>query len=493
MADSLDDKLRYCFEEMVVFKDLKKSNFFTSLGLPSFLRDWVLKKFEDDDGEYDVEEVTDFIRKYLPRKEDWLNIKSRVIYDAERVKLLTKIAVDIDTKSGEVSFSLPNFGLQHKETIIEPKVWEDYREDLTNGQETWGIVELGYRMPDEKSRPKVSGRIKLTGFTNFCPYVAELDFFKDARAEFSVDEWIDVVLGAIDYNPAGYGSKEEKLTMISRLLPFVEKRLNLIELAPKGTGKSYVFGNVSKYGLLTDGGKITRSRMFYDKSRSAPGFIVGHDFVAVDEVKLVTFDNVNEMRSVLQGYMERGKYNIDGYEGESEAGVVMLGNISVENMNESASMFEELPVLFQESALIDRIHGFIKGWNVPKMRDDLKVSGWALNSEYFCTILHMLRDDGSYRAIVDQLVEFPPNAYVRHTEAVKRIATAFLKLLFPHIRAAEDVDVREFQRYCLTPAMNMRRIIWKQLALLDQEYRGDDKSMPRSFIKDEEEHGSETA
>ena len=479
-----EEKLRECFDEMVVYKDLKKSAFISSLGLPSFLRDWVLKKFENDDGEYDVDEVTEFIQTYLPRKDEWFGIKSRVIYDLERVKILTKISFDIDSKSGDISFSLPNFGLPNKETIIEPHIWANYKDELTNGQETWGIVELGYRCPDEQARPKISGRIKMTGFTNFCPYVPDLDFFKDARAEFTISEWLDVVLGAIDYNASGYKDVGEKLAMLSRLLPFVEKRLNLLELAPKGTGKSYVFGNVSKFGLLTDGGKITRSRMFYDKARRAPGFIAGHDYVAIDEVKLVTFDNVNEMRSVMQGYMERGKFNVDGYDGESDAGVVMLGNISVDNMDSFNDMLGELPELFQESALIDRIHGFIRGWDVPKMRDNLKVSGWALNSEYFCTIMHMLRDDGSYRAIVDEIVEIEGNAYIRHVEAVKRIATAYLKLLFPHVRSAKDVDRKDFWKFCMKPAIQMRRDIWNQLRNLDKEYLNIDKHMPKFIVKE---------
>ena len=474
----MENKLRECFDEMVVYKDLKKSNFFMSLGLPSFLRDWVLKRFEDDDGKYDIEEVTDFIHTYLPRKEEWISIKNRIVNEQERVKILTKVSIDIDIKTGGISFSLPTFGLSNKETIIEPHIWDTYKDELTNSQETWGVIELGYRMPDDTAKPKLPGKIRMTSFTNFCPYVADLDFYKDARAEFTVSEWVDVVLGAIDYNPAGYRDESEKLAMLARLLPFVEKRLNLLELAPKGTGKSYVFGNVSKYGLLTDGGKITRAKMFYDTGRRMPGFIVGNDFVAIDEVKLVTFNDVNEMRSILQGYMERGKFNIGGYDGESFAGVVLLGNISVENMDEYKSMFSELPTLFQESALVDRIHGFIRGWDIPKMSDDLKISGWALNSEYFCTVLHMLRDDASYRAIVDELVEVTDNAYVRHTEAVKRIATAFMKLLLPHVRTVADVDPKEFLRYCLRPAIKMRRIIWQQLSILDQEYKNEDKFMP---------------
>lgn len=474
----MEEKLRECFDEMVVYKDLKKSNFFKSLGLPSFLRDWVLRKFEDEDGNFDSGEVMEFINTFMPKQEEWISIKNRIIYENERVKILTKICVDIDIKTGGISFSLPNFGLTEKETIIEPHIWDQYKSELVNGQEIWGVVELGYRAPDETARPKITGKIKLTGFTNFCPYTADLDFYKDVRNEFSISEWIDIILGAIDYNASGYKNDDEKLTMLSRLLPFIEKRVNILELAPKGTGKSYVFGNISKYGMLTDGGKISRSKMFYDKSRKQPGFICGNDYVAIDEVKLVTFNDINEMRSVMQGYMERGKFNVDGYEGESNAGVVLLGNISQENMDEYASMFDELPVLFQESALVDRIHGFIKGWDIPKMSDDLKVSSWALNSEYFCSIMHMLRDDGSYRAIVDQVVDVSNGAYVRHTEAVKMLATAYLKLLFPNVRTAKDINPKEFMRYCLRPAINMRKIIWRQMSILDAEYKNEDKQMP---------------
>ena len=468
----MTEKLRECFSEMVVYKDLKNRNFLSSLSLPSFLRDWLLKKFCDDEGNFDIEEITGFVHTYLPRKEEWISIKNRIVFENERVQILTKICVDIDIKTGEITFSLPDFDLSQKDTIIEPRVWEQYKSELVKGQETWGVVELGYRFPDESAKPKIQGKIKLTGFTNFCPYTIDLDYYKDARAEFNISEWIDI--GAIDYNAEGYDGEDKKLMMLTRLLPFVEKRLNLIELAPKGTGKSYVFGNVSKYGMLTDGGKITRAKMFYDTGRHTPGFIFGNDYVAIDEVKLVNFNDINEMRSILQGYMEKGSFNIGGFEGKSDAGVVFLGNISQEKMSEYDNMFSELPSLFQESALVDRIHGFIKGWDIPRMNDDLKISGWALNSEYFCSILHLLRDDASDRAIVDELVEVPDRADTRDTEAVKRITTAYLKLLFPNVKKTSDVDARSFVRYCLRPARNMRMIIKKQMGILDSEFKGKD-------------------
>lgn len=467
-------KLRDYFEEMVVYKDLRNNSFFSSLGLPSFLRDYLLKTFSDDFGNFDMDEVTEFVKKFIPKKEEWMSLKNKIVYENESVQILTKISVDIDIKTGEISFAIPDFGVTGNETLIEPAIWDQYKDELTRGNETWGIIKLGYRPPNDAAKPKTPGKIKLIGFKNFCPYTVDLDYYKDMRAHFSIDEWIDVLLGAIDYNADGYATDWQKRSMLTRLLPFVEKKLNLIELAPKGTGKSYVFGHISKYGLLTDGGKVTRSKMFYDATRRKPGYICGPDFLAIDEVKLVNFGDENEMRSILQGYLEYGTFNSNGYNGESDAGVVFLGNIKEENMNEYNYMLGELPTLFQETALLDRIHGFVKGWDIPRMNDGLKLTGWALNSEYFCSILHELRNDMSYRAIVENLIAGPDNADTRDSEAIKRIATAYLKLLFPNVRSKDDVNKIEFRDYCLTPAMKMRRIIKLQQGFIDTEYKNKD-------------------
>lgn len=473
-----EDKIRECFEDMVVYKDLKESNFFKSLSLPSFLRDWVLKMFEDEEGHFDVEEITDFVHTYIPSKTEWTGIKNRIVIDGEKMKLLTRISIDIDIKTQEVSFALPDFGLLNKETIIEDRVWDDCKSELVKAKETWGVVELGYRYPDPKM--KIKGKIKLISFKNFCPYDIDLDFFKDVRKEFDVHEWIDVLLGAIDYNADGYENEHQKLAVLTRLLPFVEKRLNLIELAPKGTGKSYMFGGISRYGYLS-AGKMTRAKLFYDLGRREDGLVFFNDYIAFDEIQKVEFDNPNEMTQTLQGYMEQGTVKIGDKNDVADAGFVMLGNIKQESMDEYQNMFETLPTVFRTSALIDRIHGFIKGWDIPRMNEGLKIQGWALNSEYFTTIMHMLRDDVSYRAIVDRLVEYPEDADTRDTEAVKRIATAYLKLLFPNVRSEKEVEPRDFMTYCLRPAIKMRQIIVRQLGILDLQYKG--KDVPSFTIK----------
>lgn len=150
------------------------------------------------------------------------------------------------------------------------------------------------------------------------------------------------------------------------------------------------------------------------------------------------------------------------------------------------NMFKDLPHVFHESALVDRFHGFLKGWELPRMNDDLKICGWALNSEYFSTIMHALRDDPSYRAVVDALVDLPERADTRDTEAVKRICTAYLKLLFPNVQRPGDITKQQFKTYCLAPAMEMRSIIKIQLGLLDPDEFGG-KSIPAFGVKDVEQ------
>ena len=164
------EKLRRCFESMAVYKDLKKNNVFSTLGLPSFMRDWLLQKFENDDGSFDTDTLKDFVKTYIPKHDDWTEIKNRLVINYEQVKILAKILVDINIVTGEVSFSMPDFGLGNKDTMIESDVWERCKDELVSGHETWGMIELGYRMPDESARPKIPGKIKLLSFRNFCPY-----------------------------------------------------------------------------------------------------------------------------------------------------------------------------------------------------------------------------------------------------------------------------------------------------------------------------------
>jgi ATP-dependent Lon protease len=156
--------------------------------------------------------------------------------------------------------------------------------------------------------------------------------------------------------------------------------------------------------------------------------------------------------------------------GKGDAGVVLLGNIPVDSMKTDVNMFSTLPPIFRESALIDRFHGFVEGWKIPRMNETMKANGWALNTELFSEILHGLRTDLAASGIVTELLVIPPKSDTRDVNAVKRIACAFMKLLFPHWAKSADVDTELFREYCLVPALNMRGIIKQQLCIIDREY-----------------------
>lgn len=460
-----EEKIKKYFKNMIVLKSPRRTKLFSAMNIPTFMRDWIVMRFSDSDGNIDEEQVSEYVKKTIPEKSQWNNYLADMFHDGCSVKMLTKVRIDFDMKTKNALFSLPVFGVPvHKgEAVAEWSVIEKYREYLLSPTEVWGIVRL---MCDESNDGK-GYVLKLIDFAPFCPYRIDLKYFIRMRQYFTTEEWINLIISAIDYSPDGYADEEEKLSVLKRLLPFVEKRLNLIELAPKETGKSYMFSQLSQYGWLVSGGSMSRAKLFYDISRKTNGLVSKYDYVAFDEIQSIRFTDPLEMGGALKGYLESGSYHVGDYRGTGDAGVMLMGNIPSESMDVNTNMLKDLPEVFHDPALLDRFHGFIEGWKIPKMRENLKASGWALNSEYFSEVLHLLRGESVYRSVVDKLLIIPKDAATRDTEAVKRICTAFMKLLFPNVTDVGDINIDEFEKYCLSPALAMRSIIKKQLGVLD--------------------------
>jgi len=464
---TFEEKLKTYFAGMVVKKADYKA-VFGSLNLPSYVRDWFVRKYSNEDGEFNAREGMRSVRNILPESGEWYGVLDRVM-SGERVKMLAKVCIKMNIKDDTISFVLPDYGVTEGDTWVPPYVWDKVKESFLSENECWGVVELGYEKV-KVSKNKEVGKVTLVNYTDFRPYNVDLSFYKRARKLFTTEEWLNVLLGAIDYNGEGFDNEEQKLSVLKRLLPFVENRLNLIELAPKGTGKSYLFSQISKHGWLVSGGTMSRAKLFYDMQQKKDGLICRYDYVAFDEISTMTFPNIDEMRGALKGYLESGKFTVGNKTGKGIAGLILLGNISQSEMSTDRNMFKELPSIFGESALIDRFHGFIEGWKIPRMNEARKMDGWAINSEYFSDVMHKLRDDETYAELVNKLIEVPETADLRDTNAVKRLASGFIKLLFPHWETVEDVDKEEFEKYCLQPATEMRGIIRKQLSIMDVEY-----------------------
>ncbi len=477
----VETKLKKHFDMMSIRKKDALS-LFSSLSLPSFIRDFIIKKYSNDDGTYDLDLIEKKIEELIPNRTNWPRILDSILLQGEKVTFLTKLKVMINLSPSYVSFSLPDLEVGFESTLVSNSAWNSIKEqNITLDNEFWGIVTLSKTI--FALNKKESTKILLEKFTPFKPYRLDLNYFISARKEFTLEEWIDVILGAMDYNASSFKDEEERLTMISRLLPFAQKRMNLIELAPKGTGKSYVFSRLSKYVWLNSGGIISRAKLFYDMRYRTCGLIGNYDVVALDEIKTIRFSNLDEIQGALKGYLENGEFAVGNKKTVADAGLVFLGNIKQTSMNIDLNMFSELPSLFQDSALLDRIHGFIRGWDIPRMSEAMKVSDLSLNSEYYTEILHLLRNESCYDQLVNELLE-EVDGDTRDINAVKRIATSYLKLLFPHYQKREDVDIKLFKKYCLERAIKMRLDIKKQLCLLDEEYKK--VKMPDFKIKEGE-------
>lgn len=467
MNELLNQKIKTYFASMAIYKDSASTNsLFAGRNLPSFVKDFVLKKYINEIGQVNSQDLTLFLNTVIPQKAE--DVKDR-LGNNEEVTLLTRFIIYIDLVNGVRRFGIPDLGIKTNEGQIPEYVYNKHKGTLVDG-EKWGIVKLCV-LPDSDGK---KNHVEMVDYKPFKPYKSvDIDFYREARKHFSTEEWIDFLLSAMEYDPNGFESIACKLEFLTRLLIFVEPRLNVIELAPKGTGKSYVFGNLSKYGWLVSGGKVTRAKLFYDKQKQQNGIIKNHDFTVFDEIQTIVFQEPAEIQAALKSYLESGKTTIDNNEFSSECGLMLMGNIPLNEHKRPVSnqYFNSLPVNFRESALLDRFHCFIEGWHLPRINKSMIFKGWAINVEYFSEILHSLRTQNQYAQLFDKLVVFEKNADMRDFNAVKRISTAYMKLLFPHWINKEDVDMQEFNDYCLQPAIRRRGIIKEQCHNIDAEFK----------------------
>ena len=468
MKPEIQEKVRQYFSAMSIYKDPKKTNsIFAGRNLPAFVKDYLMKRYLNiQTGEIDTLSLTQFLDQVIPTNSG--SVKDRIV-SGEEVVLLCRFIIYIDLVKGIKQFSIPDYGIKLREGIIPEFTYTKHQGELVDG-EKWGIVKLCL-LPDDDGKKY---HVQMVDYKPFKPYSSvDVNYLAGAREHFTTQEWLDLLLSAMEYDPDGFANLTQKLEFITRLLIFAEPRLNVIELAPKGTGKSYVFGNLSKYGWLVSGGKVTRAKLFYDKAKQQNGIIKNHDFTVFDEIQTIVFQEPAEIQAALKSYLESGKTTIDNNEFTSECGLMLMGNIPLtsNHLPVSSFYFGSLPENFRESALLDRFHCFIEGWLLPRINTSMIFKGWTINVEYFSEILHSMRTNNTYGLLFDQLVKFEEKADVRDQKAIKRIATGYMKLLFPHWRKVEDVNKEEFEMYCLNPAIHRRGIVKEQCHNIDPEFK----------------------
>ena len=467
--------------DYAIYKDKSADILFSGRNLPTFIKDYILNRFSNGE-QRDAEGIREYLAAKMPLNSDSLMMR---LLDGENVNITTRIVVKTKLDDGMVSFMLPDLNVTAN-MFIQPKVLADNKNELVEG-ENWGNITMQYMPPEGRKK----GYVLMTSFKSFNPY-NNLDFdkFISCREFFSTEEWIDVLLTTMGYDPGSF-SPESKFTMITRLLPAIEPNLNFIELGPKSSGKSFVYNNISQYFRMISG-KCTRAQLIYNHSTKQYGAIKNHDLIVFDEVSTLTFDDrTGELQGFLKSYLEAGNASLSNIKIVSSCGLGLVGNIVLtEDLQPVDDSFQSvLPDIFRSSAMMDRFHLFIPGWKLPKLSEGQFYYGWAIDAEVFAKYLHHMRTETYSQNIFDELVEYDKKtAYVRHSKAVRKIASAYCKLLFPHIKSLDGLQEEDlklfrelYKKYCLLPAIESRSYIYEQCKLIDGEYKHN--TMPEFIVK----------
>ncbi len=307
----------------------------------------------------------------------------------------------------------------------------------------WGTITLTYdetEVHNKKIRP-----FKVTEFTPFQISVIDLNEYIEKRLQFEADEWLDILINSVGLNP-DHLSRREKLLYMMRPVPLVEANSNTIELAPRETGKTYLYRNQSYYSTVLSGGKATPAGLFINNATGKVGVVGSRDAVIFDEIANTDFTDPKALVSIMQGYMQDGKFSRGKKEILAFASIVLVGNIDIQARlphEKYYHFFEPLPDFLQVEAFVDRLHGFVPGWEIPKIHPGSLAQDYGFITDYFCEIMHELRRKdvlGSLKTRYQLIDTSTAQAGItgRDVRGVEKILSGLLKLMYPHGELTDD-------------------------------------------------------
>ncbi|MCX6082069.1 MAG: BREX system Lon protease-like protein BrxL, partial [Chloroflexi bacterium] len=324
--------------------------------------------------------------------------------------------------------------------IPEPLV-KQYPMLLAGGM--WGTISLTYdesEVHNKKIRP-----FKVSEFTPFQISLIDLKEFIEKRKQFLDTEWLDILVNSFGLNPDKM-TRREKLLYVSRAVPLVEANHNMIELGPRETGKTYLFRNVSYYAHVLSGGKATPAGLFINLNTGNVGLVGTREAVVFDEIANTDFTDPKAMVSIMQGFMQDGKFSRGKKEILAFGSIVLVGNLDVQGRlphEKYFHLFEPLPSFMQVEALIDRLHYYLPGWEIPKIGPAASSIDYGFITDYFCEIMHELRRIDVSGLLKSRFELFDasgtgPGLTSRDVRAIYKTLSGLLKLLYPHGQVTDD-------------------------------------------------------
>ena len=474
-----DVKVLENFQGKVVRKDLttlmKKG-----ANVPTYVLEYLLGMYCATDDEEAIEFGLEKIRKILSenyvRPDQSEYVKSKIKENGQYT-IIDKITVNFDESEDKYvarftnlrldPFEVPSDLVVHNEKLLIGGIWcvikieyvgldkgndeeEVFEDDIFGGHKKKKKI--------KKRRSKYDSPFVIASLRPIQMPNLDLDEIKNSRANFSKDEWITLLLRSAGYEPDELTEKE-KLHYLLRFVPFIQKNYNLVELGPRGTGKSHVYSELSPYSILMSSGTTTVSNMFYNMSSHKVGLVGNWDCIAFDEVAGITQASP-DMIQIMKNYMANGSFARGADSISTDASIAFEGNTfrSVADMMRTTNLFEPFPEAFNnDSAFFDRIHAYLPGWETPKLRSSLFTKSYGLISDCFSEFCHAMRKY-DFTNSFNQYFAFNKEFNTRDTIAVGRTFSGLAKLIFPNEDMTKE-ETRELLKY----AIECRRRVKEQL------------------------------
>jgi len=455
----LDRKLLDAFPGLVVRKDL-------SIGLkqnaivPTYVLEYLLGQHcATDDPEAlkaGLESVQRILEKHYVHRNQAELVKS-TIKEKGRHKVIDKLTVELNERGGfyEAAFS----NLRLKRVPIADDFVRRYPKLLVGG--VWCIVDISYEVSeDAKGSPWTIETLKPI-------QVAKIDYegFLDARKGFSTGEWVDVLMQSLGFNPEMF-SRRGKLLALIRLVAYCERNYNLIELGPKGTGKSHLYQEFSPHGTLLSAADVTLAKLFVNNSNGKIGLVGYWDCISFDEIAGKEKKVNQSLVDTMKNYMANRSFNRGIEQLSAEASMVFMGNTkkSVPYMLKHSHLFDALPDRYIDSAFLDRLHAYSPGWEVSPVRNELFTSGYGFIVDYFAEILKHQRSE-DFTSAYKEHFEVVSEVSTRDQTGFEKTFSGLMKIIHPCGGATKD-EIREL----LCFAMECRRRVREHILRIDNTF-----------------------
>ena len=458
MSD-LDKKINENFAGLVVRKDLVKEVKGNAI-VPTYVLEYLLGQYCATNDEESIlsgiETVKEILSKhYVHRNESQLvrsNIKKR-----GRYKIIDKITVVLNDKKDAYEATFSNLGID--KVLIDSDTVNKHKKLLVGG--VWCIADIEYEFIEDKSTsPWILSTLNPIQMSHF-----DYEHYIESRKKFNLEEWIDVLIQSIGFNPDKM-SKRNKILQIIRLIPYCERNYNLIELGPKGTGKSHIYSEFSPHGILLSGGEVTVPKLFVNNSTGKLGLVGYWDVVGFDEFAGREKKANKALVDIMKNYMANKSFSRGIETLGAESSMVFVGNTQhdVPYMLKHSDLFDELPPQYHDSAFLDRLHSYIPGWEVDVIRGEMFTDGFGFVVDYLAEILKSLRDQ-DYSNRYQHWFELSTGISTRDRDGVHKTFSGLMKILFPGGDASEQ-QTKEI----LELSIEGRKRVKDQLMRIDSTY-----------------------